>query len=87
VYTSNEECIASKDGLVIAVFKEEANTVLGMARRVQSGDFDAISDGECRFMGRCLCDLGTVFSADYRKRIALELVGINLTITRPKNAI
>jgi hypothetical protein len=72
--TSNEEGIASENRFVIAIFKEEAYAVLGMAGCVQSRHFDTIANTEGGFVRWCLCDFVAVFPPNYWKRVGFELV-------------
>jgi hypothetical protein len=44
--SADEHCVPRENGLVLAVFEVEANAVLCVARRVESGNFDG-ADVEC----------------------------------------
>jgi hypothetical protein len=52
--TADEQGIAREDCLVVAIFKEVANTVLRVAWRMQCFDFDVVADCEGLAMTWCL---------------------------------
>jgi hypothetical protein len=70
--TANEECVASENSTVIAVFEQETDAVLGVARCVQSFHFDVLADGEGFTVAWGGGDLVAVLSTDNGKGIALE---------------
>jgi len=70
--TANEQCVASENSTVVAIFKQEADAVLGVARCVQGFHFDVLADGESLAVARGGSDLVAVLTTDDRKGIALE---------------
>lgn len=70
--TANEECVAGKDSTVVAVFEQEADAVLGVARCVQGFYLDVLADSEGLAVARGSGDLVAVLATDDRKGIALE---------------
>ena len=70
--TTDEQRISSKDNFVTAVFEKIADTVLGVAGRVESFDLDAVPDGEGLAMGGRLVDFIAVFTSDDGNRVRLE---------------
>ena len=70
--TANEECVAGKDSTVVAVFEQEADAVLGVARCVQGFHFNVLADGESFAVAWSGGDLVAVFAANDGKRVALE---------------
>jgi hypothetical protein len=71
--TSNEESVSSKHCFVITIFEEITNTVLGMARSMQSRDIDSFSYGECRLVCRSLGDLYRIFAGYDRNSVMFQL--------------
>lgn len=69
---ANKESVSSEDGLVVAVFEQVANAVLGVAWSVQSLDLD-VTNAEGLAMRRCLCDFAAVLSTDDGERVCFEL--------------
>jgi hypothetical protein len=63
-FTSDEQCVASKDDFLVSVFEEIADAVLGMTRSVERRDLDAIANLEGLFVGGRFCHLCAVFATD-----------------------
>lgn len=74
--TANEKRVASEHSTVISIFEEEANTVLCVARSVQSFDLDVLTDSESFAVGRGGGDFFAVFAADDGERVAFEDFGV-----------
>lgn len=70
---ANEKSVSSEDGLVVAVFEQVANTVLGVAWSMQSLDLD-VTNVEGLAMCGCFCDFAAVLSTDDGERVCFELV-------------
>lgn len=70
--TANEESVAGENSTVVAVFEQEANAVLSVARCVQGFHFNVLADGEGLAVAWSGGDLVTVLATDDRKGIALE---------------
>jgi hypothetical protein len=70
--TANEESVAGENSTVVAVFEQEADAVLGVARCVQGFHFNVLADGEGLTVTGSLGDLITILAADDWKRVALE---------------
>lgn len=70
--TANEECVASKHSTIVAVFKQEADAVLGVTRSVQGFHLDILANREGFAVAWGRSDLVTVLAADDGKRVALE---------------
>lgn len=72
VLTANEKGISGKDGLVFAILKQVADTVLCMTGSMQRRNFDVFANSKRFAVLRCLGYLGAVFASDERKRVRLE---------------
>lgn len=70
--TSNEQSVSGKDGLILAVFEQVTNAVLGVARSVESLDLDA-SDIEGLAVYGCLGHFCAILSANDGQRVCFEL--------------
>ena len=70
--TSNEQSVSGKDGLILAVFEQVTNAVLGVARSVESLDLDA-SDIEGLAVCGCLGHFCAILSANDGQRVCFEL--------------
>ena len=68
----DEKCVAGENSAVMAIFEQEADAVLSVARRVQGFHFDVLTDGEGLAVAGSLGDLVTVLAADNGKGVALE---------------
>jgi hypothetical protein len=74
--TASEECVAGEYSAVISIFEQEANAVLGVARRVQGFHFDVLADGEGFAVAWGGGDLVAVLATDDGKGVALEELDI-----------
>lgn len=70
---ANEKSVSSEDGLVVSIFEQVADTVLGVAWGMQSLDLD-VTNSEGLAMCGCLCDFAAVLSTDDGERVCFELV-------------
>jgi hypothetical protein len=70
--TANEQSIAGEDSTVVSIFEEEADAVLGVARRVQGFHLDVLADREGLAMSGSLVDLVAVLAANDGERVAFE---------------
>lgn len=70
--TADEESVSGEDGLVIAIFEQVANAILGVAWGVESLDLDVTNVEGLTMCGR-LGDFAAVLSADDGERICFEL--------------
>jgi hypothetical protein len=70
--TADEQSVASENSPVISVFEEEANAVLGMARRVKGLHLDVLANRKGFAMSGSLVDFVAVLTADDGERVALE---------------
>ena len=70
--TADEESVASKHSTVIAVFKQEADAILSVARCVQGFYFDVLADGKGFAMAWGGSDLVAVLATNDRNGVALE---------------
>lgn len=70
--TANEKSVTGEDRAVVAILKQVADAILGVAGRVQSFDLDVVADRESVSMAGSLGDLIAVLSADDGKGITLE---------------
>lgn len=70
--TTDEERVSSENSTVVAVFEQEADAVLSVARCVQGFHFDVLADGEGLAVAWGGGDFVAVLSADDGKGVALE---------------
>jgi hypothetical protein len=70
--TADEERVSSENSAVIAVFKQETDAVLSVARCVQGFHFDVLANGEGLAVAWGGGDLIAVLTADDGKGVALE---------------
>jgi len=70
--TTDEERITGENSAVVAIFEQEADAVLGVARCVQSFHFDVLANGESFAVAWGGGDLVAVLAADDGKGVALE---------------
>jgi hypothetical protein len=70
--TTNEQSVAGEDSTVVSIFEEEADAVLGVARRVQGFHLDVLADREGLAVSGSLVDLVAVLAADDGERVAFE---------------
>lgn len=62
--TTNKECIASKDCLLVTILEQVADAVLSMTRSMQGCDFD-LTNIEFRRMCWRLSDLVAIFASNH----------------------
>ena len=84
--TADEERVSREDSLVIAIFEQIADAVLGMARCVQCLDFDTLANSECLAMAGSLGHLVTVLAANDRNVVALQRLGIAASMVMVANS-
>lgn len=70
--TADEECVAGEHSTVVAIFKQEADAVLGVTRCVQGFHFDVLANGEGFAVAWGGSDLVAVLATNDRKGVALE---------------
>jgi hypothetical protein len=70
---ADEKGVSGEDDFLVAVFEQEANAVLGVARSVQSLDFD-VTDVESLAVCGYLGDFAAVSSTDDGEGVGFELV-------------
>ena len=70
--TADEERVSSENSAVIAVFKQETDAVLSVARCVQGFHFDVLANGEGLAVAWGGGDFVTVLTADNGEGVALE---------------
>jgi hypothetical protein len=70
--TANEQSVTSENSPVVSVFEEEADAVLGVARRVKGLHLDVLADREGLAVSGSLVDLVAVLAADDGERVAFE---------------
>jgi hypothetical protein len=70
--TANEKCVAGENSTVVAIFEQEADAVLGVARCVQGFHFDVLADGEGLAVAWSGGDFVAVLATDDGKGVALE---------------
>jgi len=78
--TANEQSVTSENSTVVSVFEEEANAILGVARRVEGLHLDVLANREGVAMSGSLVDLVAVFAADDGKRVALEDLCVSASV-------
>lgn len=78
--TANEQSVASEDSPVVSVFEEEANAVLGVARRVEGLHLDVLANREGLAMSGSLVDFFAVLAADDRERVVLEDLRVSASV-------
>jgi hypothetical protein len=72
ILTTDEERVAGENSTVVAIFEQEADAILSVARCVQGFHFDVLADSEGFAMAWGGGNLVAVLSADDGKGIALE---------------
>jgi hypothetical protein len=80
VLTANEQSVAGEDSTVVSIFEEEADAVLGMARRVQGFHLDVLADREGLAVSGSLVDLVAVLAANDGERVALENLCVSASV-------
>lgn len=70
--TADEERVASEHSTVVAIFEQEADAVLGVARCVECFHFDVLADDEGLSVAWGGGDFVTVLTADNGEGVALE---------------
>jgi hypothetical protein len=80
VLTANEQSVAGEDSTVVSIFEEEADAVLGMARRVQGFHLDVLADREGLAVSGSLVDLVAVLAADDGERVAFEDLCVSASV-------
>ena len=74
--TADEERVSSENSAVIAVFKQETDAVLSVARCVQGFHFDVLANGEGLTVAWGGGDLVAILATDDGKWVALEKLDV-----------
>lgn len=69
--TSNEECISREDGPFVPVFHKPTDTILGVARRMQSFDIDFVANHKRLAMLWCCGYRLTVLASNHFQPLEL----------------
>ena len=72
IYTSNEQGVTREYDTFLTILHEIADTILRMARRMESFYGDALSDLECLSMGRSLRHRLTILTPDNGEFVAKD---------------
>lgn len=75
--TSDEQSIPGEHRLLASILHIIADAILCMARRMESRDFNSVSNLECRIVLRCPSYFAAVAAADNRHLKVLELQAVS----------
>ena len=78
--TANEQSVAGEDSTVVSIFEEEADAILGVARRVKGLHLDVLANRKGLAVSGSLVDLVAVLAANDGERVALENLCVSASV-------